>query len=185
MSHGPATIRPFPLVRPSAGPTVSSAGVERCGPQEDTVIPADLTQTVEADHQAFSALVRGDPEPKVGMFSRAGDVTLANPLGPPARGFEQVAEAVRRGGSQMREGEPVRFERISEYGTADIAYIVEIEHCRAKLGGADQPVPFALRATTVYRREEDGVWRICHRHADAITTPRPIESLVDRSGTGA
>lgn len=144
------------------------------------MIPAELIQAMEADHQALDALVRGDPEPKLEMFSRAEDVTLANPLGPPVRGFDQVVAATRRAVAQLREGEPVRFERISQVVTAELAYVVEIERSRAKLGGSDQPAPFAVRATTVFRREEDGVWRICHRHADPITTPRPIESLVEQ-----
>jgi ketosteroid isomerase-like protein len=79
----------------------------------------------------------------------------------------------------------VRFERISQVITADLAYVVEIERSRAKLGGAEELIPFALRATTVFRREEDGAWRICHRHADPITTPRPIESLALQDWTGA
>lgn len=144
------------------------------------MIPAELTQAMEADHQALNALVGGDPVPKLEMFSRAEDVTLANPLGPPVRGFDQVVAATRRAVAQLREGEPVRFERISQVITADVAYVVEIERSRAKLGGADELIPFALRATTVFRREEDGVWRICHRHADPITTPRPIESLAEQ-----
>jgi ketosteroid isomerase-like protein len=86
---------------------------------------------------------------------------------------------MERAVAQMREGEPVAFERISEYATADLAYIVEIERGRLKVGGRDALVPAALRVTTIFRREADG-WRIVHRHADPITTPRPIESAVQQ-----
>ncbi|MFW3386043.1 UNVERIFIED_CONTAM: DUF4440 domain-containing protein [Kocuria sp. CPCC 205274] len=141
------------------------------------MIPAELTQAMEAGHQTLDTLVRGDPEPRLQMFSRAEDVTLANPLGSLDRGYDQVAAATRRTVSQMREGEPVRFELISQVVTPELAYVVEIERSRAKLGGNDELTPFAVRATTVFRHEEDGVWRICHRHADPITSPRPIESL--------
>ncbi len=34
---------------------------------------------------------------------------------------------MERAASQLREGEPTRFERISDYATADLAYILEIE----------------------------------------------------------
>jgi ketosteroid isomerase-like protein len=145
------------------------------------VIPAELTEALEASHRTLDLLVRGDPEPRLELFSRAEDVTLANPLGAVVRGFDQVATATRRTVSQMRDGEPIRFEPVSQVVTADLAYVVEIERSRVKLGGADQLVPFSLRSTTVYRREEDGVWRICHRHADPVTTPRPIDTLIDRS----
>jgi ketosteroid isomerase-like protein len=145
------------------------------------MIPAELVQAMEADHDALNALVRGDPAPKLALFSQADDVTLANPLGPPVRGFEAIAAATRRVVAQLREGEPIRFERISQVVTADLAYIVEIERSRARIGGSDHLVPFALRATTVFRREDDGAWRVCHRHADPITTARPIHSLIDQT----
>lgn len=45
-------------------------------------------------------------------------------------------EAARRAGAQVREGEDNHFERISEFATADLGYIVEIHQARAKLGGA-------------------------------------------------
>jgi ketosteroid isomerase-like protein len=139
----------------------------------------DLAQVIEQDHRALDALVRGDPEPKKKLFSRRDDVTLANPLGPPARGWSQVEAALERAVAQLREGEPIHFERISEYATPDLAYIVEIERTRMKVGGADDLAPVSLRVTTIFRREDDG-WKIVHRHADPITTARSAESIIER-----
>jgi ketosteroid isomerase-like protein len=45
------------------------------------------------------------------------------------------------------------------------------------MGGADEMRPSSLRVTTIFRRE-DGDWKIIHRHADPITAPRTIESIV-------
>jgi ketosteroid isomerase-like protein len=112
------------------------------------------------------------------MFSHRDDVTLANPLGPPARGWPDVEQALERGVANLRDGERIRFERISEYETPDLAYIVEIERWRGKTVGSETIVPMALRATTIFRPEEDG-WRIVHRHADPITAPRSIQSIVE------
>jgi ketosteroid isomerase-like protein len=78
----------------------------------------------------------------------------------------------------MRDGEPHHFERISEYATADLAYVVEIEQTRARIGRSEEIALFSLRSTTVWRREEGG-WKIAHRHADPITSPRPIESILE------
>ena len=142
------------------------------------MLPQDLVEVIEQDHRALNALVRGDPEPKKKMFSHGEDVSLANPLGPPVRGWGNVEPTLERAVSQVREGEPIRFERISEYATADLAYVLEIERTRAKLGGSEEIAPFSLRATTVWRRE-DGAWKIAHRHADPITAPRPIESVLE------
>jgi hypothetical protein len=29
-------------------------------------------------------------------------------------------------------------------------------------------------------RPEDGIWKIVHRHADTITSPRPLESIMQQ-----
>ncbi|HCO02941.1 MAG TPA: DUF4440 domain-containing protein [Actinobacteria bacterium] len=142
------------------------------------MLPQDLVEVIEEDHRALNALVRGDPEPKKRMFSHREDVSVANPIGPPIRGWDQMEPVLERVASQIREGEPHRFERISEYATADLAYVLEIERTRAKLGRSEEMAPFSLRATTVWRRE-DGTWKIAHRHADPITAPRPIESILE------
>ena len=42
--------------------------------------------------------------------SRGDDVTLANPLGPPVRGWGQVEEHLEQAASTAREGEPLRYE---------------------------------------------------------------------------
>lgn len=39
------------------------------------------------------------------------------------------------------------------------------------------PASIGLRVTSVYR-EEDGIWRLVHRHADPITTPQAAESVI-------
>jgi len=54
---------------------------------------------------------------------------------------------------------------------------VWVERVKAKIGGREDVTPFALRVTTIFR-PEDGAWRIVHRHADPITTARPIESVI-------
>lgn len=143
------------------------------------MLESDLVQAIEQDHQALNALVTGDPGPKKRMFSQRDDVTLANPLGPPVRGWSEIENTLERVASSIRDGEPHRFERISEYATPDLACVLEIERTRAKLGGSDQMAAFSLRVSTVWRRE-DGQWRIVLRHADPITTPRPIESVLEQ-----
>lgn len=137
----------------------------------------DLARTIEEYHRALDAFVTGDPATKK-LFSRRDDVTLANPFGPPVRGWDQVEKVMEHAAAQLREGEPIRFERVSEYATADMAYTVWIERSRMKVGGADELAPTALRVTTIFRLE-DGEWRIVHRHADPITSPRAPESLVE------
>ena len=137
----------------------------------------DLEEFVERYHRAVEGFIQGDPLPQERIWSRRDDVTLANPLGPPARGWTGVRDSLRRAVAQVSDGEVLAVERISGYSSGDLAYILEIEHVRVRLGGARAPADVSLRVTTIFRREEDG-WKILHRHADPITTPRPAESMV-------
>jgi ketosteroid isomerase-like protein len=45
------------------------------------------------------------------------------------------------------------------------------------LGGRSELEAFALRVTSIYRRE-DGQWRIVLRHADPIVVPRPPDATL-------
>jgi ketosteroid isomerase-like protein len=141
------------------------------------MLASDLMNFVEQDHLALDAFVKGNPEPLKSLYSRRDDVTIANPFGPAARGWKQAAETMERAAANYRDGEATGFERISEYATADLGYIVEVERFRSKIGGADELVPISLRATTIFRCE-DGHWKIIHRHADPITSPRQSASVV-------
>ncbi len=59
----------------------------------------------------------------------------------------------------------------------ELAYIVEIESYRARVGEAAELTPVSVRVTTIFRRE-DGAWKVMHRHADPITAPRPAGSVL-------
>jgi ketosteroid isomerase-like protein len=141
-------------------------------------VGSDLEEFLKQYHRTLEAVVTGDPLPQERLWSRRDDVTLANPLGPPARGWTEVSNALRRAVSQLSDGEVLGIEQISAYGGDHLAYVLEIERFRVRAGSAGEPAPSSLRVTTIFRREEDG-WRILHRHADPVTTPRPTESVLD------
>jgi ketosteroid isomerase-like protein len=111
------------------------------------------------------------------MFSHRDDVSLANPFGPPARGWDEVAATMNRAASNLREGGMVAFEEVAKYVTPELAYTVWLEQQKAKLGGRGDVTPFTLRVTMIYRPEE-GTWKVVHRHADPITSPRSPESVI-------
>ena len=81
------------------------------------------------------------------LWSRRDDVTLANPFGPPVRGWDEVAEASDRGASQLRDGQTLGFEIVAKYTTAELAYVVQIERVKAKIGRSEDMTPFDLRVT--------------------------------------
>jgi ketosteroid isomerase-like protein len=110
------------------------------------------------------------------MFSQREDVTLCKPFRPFARGPQEVADATERGASHFANGD-CEFERLSAFATSEIGYTLEIERFRATVDGKDGSG--ALRVTTVFRLENDG-WRVAHRHADPITTPQDINSILQK-----
>jgi ketosteroid isomerase-like protein len=67
---------------------------------------------------------------------------------------------------------------ISKLVTPELAYTVWIERQKAKMGARQDVTPVDLRVTMIYRPEEDGEWKVVHRHADPITTPQPAESVI-------
>ena len=132
---------------------------------------------LEEYHRAGREITNGNPEVYKALYSRQDDVTLANPFGPPVRSRREVSATLDRAAENYQDGEVVRFENVSTVITADLAYTVEIESYRARVGGAEELAPVSLRVTTGFRRE-DGIWKVVHRHADPITAPRPPESVV-------
>ena len=139
----------------------------------------DFDAAIEQSHQALDAIARGDPEPFFELFSRAEDATLANPYGPPVRGRSQIEERGRRAASNYCEGKAIEFENFAKVITPELAYILEIERFEAKVAGSDEMTPVALRVSSIFR-PEDGGWKLVHRHADPITTPRPGESVIQQ-----
>ncbi len=138
----------------------------------------DFDGAVEGYRQALHAYMKGDPRPVTEFFSRRDDVTLANPLGPPRIGPAEVDKAVAEGASYLRDGSVRGFDEVSRYSTPDLGYVVQLERTQARLPGDEDMVRFALRVTMIFRREGD-TWKVAHRHADPITTARPISTAIE------
>jgi ketosteroid isomerase-like protein len=140
----------------------------------------DVDQLIEQYQQALGEFMKGNPEPVQKLFSHREDVSLANPLGPPAHGWEQVAQTIERAASNFRDGEFLSAEIIERNVTPELAYAVWLEQAKAKVSGEEDIfVPIALRVTMIFRPEE-GTWKVVHRHADPITTTQPAESVIQQ-----
>jgi len=137
----------------------------------------DLDEVLKRFKLAGNEFMKGDPKPVQELFSHREDVSLANPFGPPVRGWEQVAERQERGASNYRDGEIYDFETVAKYATPELAYVCWVERTNAKVGGREEITPCDLRATMIFR-PEDGTWKVVHRHADPITSTRPAESVI-------
>ncbi len=139
----------------------------------------DVDELIEQFHLEQGEFVKGNPEPMSKLFSHQEDVTLNNPLSPPAHGWDEVAATMERAASQFRDGEITSFEIIEKHVTPELAYVVRVERARAKVGGREDSAPITLRVTMIFRPEE-GTWKVVHRHADPITTAQPAESLLQK-----
>jgi ketosteroid isomerase-like protein len=138
-----------------------------------------LDRAIEQSHAALNAILKGDPSIYAALFSHADDVTLGNPFGPYVRGRQKVEATLAGAASHYRDGEVTSVELVAKYVSDGLACFVEVERGRAKVGGGKELVPIAVRVTSLFRLEE-GTWKLVHRHADPITTPRPAESVISK-----
>jgi ketosteroid isomerase-like protein len=145
--------------------------------EDNVTIPAALAAVLEQYHRAAASFVRGDCEPYKAVFSHHEDVSLGNPFGPFVSGWQEVSATMERASALYRDGEVIGFENLTTLATPDLAYIVEVERFRARMGGRSELTDVVLRTTSILR-PEDGDWRVVHRHADPITTERGVESVI-------
>ena len=137
----------------------------------------EIDELLAQARAALGAIVNGDPGGYKAMYSGSEDITLGNPFGGFGRGRVAVYEQLDRAASYYRDGEVVSIESIARHVGEDLAYTVEIERVRAKVGGRDEASDVAIRVTCVYRREADG-WKLLHRHADPRVHRQTAESVI-------
>lgn len=138
---------------------------------------SDFDGVIAAYREALREFAKGDPRAVAELFSRRDDVTLANPLGPPRVGWTAVEKAMDEAASHFRGGS-VAFEEVSRYATPDLGYVVQFERQEAQLAGSEDTARISLRVTMIFRREGD-IWKVVHRHADPITTARPVTTIIE------
>lgn len=115
--------------------------------------------------EAETALHNGDAAPRRAMWS-GNDPQMLFGAVMTRIGRDHVAPAFDLLASRFSDCTSFRYEVIASGARGDLAYIAGIEHTTASIGGAE-PLPYALRVTTVFRRE-GGEWKIIHRHGDAL-----------------
>ncbi|XVV11223.1 YybH family protein [Actinoplanes sp. CA-131856] len=108
------------------------------------------------------ALHNGDPGPRSALWSHDDPVTL---FGAEVNrtGWAELGPTFAWLASRFSACESLEYEVIAAGVNGDLAYLVDIERITATAN--DTPVTYALRATTIFRRE-DGTWRVAHRHGD-------------------
>lgn len=140
-------------------------------------LPPALEQAVSQSHEALRKILNGDPSGYAALFAESDDITLGNPFGPFGKGPNEVRSRLANAATKYRDGTVRGVDRIAVYGSGDMFVLVEIEHGRARLGSSPDFADFSARVTSVYGRT-GRQWRLVHRHADPITTPRGAESML-------
>jgi ketosteroid isomerase-like protein len=135
-----------------------------CNPSEWMV----FMDSLEAAEQEF---VQGRPAEFQSLWSRTDDVTLCGGFGGVERGWQNVISRLEWVSTKYADGSRTS-ERISSVVGPEFAYLVQTEVIRARMGGQAQFSIQELRATMLFRREQEG-WRIVHRHADSQMLTRP------------
>lgn len=122
-----------------------------------------LTAVMPRLTAAETAMHNGDAGPRLELWSPNDPVSLFGALQTRV-GWEDVSRTFRWVASRFSDCSSYEIELIAAGASGDLAYTVAYEHTTASVEGR-LPVPYALRVTHVYRRE-DGEWRVVHRHAD-------------------
>jgi ketosteroid isomerase-like protein len=127
-----------------------------------TEVEKFLADMLPKQLDAERALHGGDVAPRMALWSRQDPVTV---LGArlSASGWADVEPMFRSVASWFTNARDYRFELLAAGASRDLAYTVGYEHVQADVDGESRT--FTLRATHVYRREDEE-WRIVHRHAD-------------------
>ncbi|HEX4978449.1 MAG TPA: nuclear transport factor 2 family protein [Acidimicrobiales bacterium] len=141
-----------------------------------TETEAFLESTMARYRDAETAIHNGDAAPRKAMWAHTDPVTLLGAVFS-ATGWDDIQPIFDRLQARFSNCTSSEHELIAAGASGDLAYIVALEHTTVSVGGS-APLPYALRATTVFRRE-DGEWKVVHRHADPVTSENGAE-LVQR-----
>jgi ketosteroid isomerase-like protein len=130
---------------------------------------SDFQGALAAVEAAQLEFARGRPSTFKALWSHRDDVTLSGGLGGAIeKGWDRVSARLDWASSQYSEGTRTHEEVVRHVGT-DLAYVVQMETIRFRVPGQGRDSTIVLRATMVFRREQEG-WRIVHRQADGQVT---------------
>lgn len=113
-------------------------------------------------YEALEQLLNGDAEPMAAVWSHRDDVTTMHPIGGREVGWDVVSEPWKMVASLSEDGSVTRRDQLVR-ANGELAYELTTEAASVKLSG--RPLEVELRATNVYRLEDDE-WKIVHHHTD-------------------
>ena len=130
----------------------------------------DFKTFMQQREAAASAYVNGDATPLGRLVAHHSPATFFPPRGGYTEGAKEVDGRYVQDVTSFASGGSSTFEILHMDASNGIAYWVGFQRATAYLQGQSGPVPFNLRVTEIFRRE-DNDWKLIHRHADALASP--------------
>ncbi len=128
-----------------------------------SAVPTDFAQTLERTHAAIAAMMNGDSEPYMALWSRADDASLFGAWGPCKRGWTELSATFMWVASRFGPDSESECVDTVVQVNGDLAYTVGYERGDMVMDGERRPA--TIRVTHIYRREA-GEWKLVHRHGD-------------------
>jgi len=113
------------------------------------------------------------------LWSYADDVTIFGGYGAYEQGWDKVGPRVNWAAARFLCATGGAYEALAADCIGELGYATGIERCHATVADRADPAEIVLRVTHLFRREQ-GRWKLCHRHADAVTAVIAPEALVQR-----
>jgi ketosteroid isomerase-like protein len=132
----------------------------------------DFEQFMKQREDAAEAYVGGDAEPLGRITTQALPATFFPPRGGFTERAEDVSARYERDVMLFEPGGESTFEILQMAAGDTIGYWVGFQRATARMKGNPEPIPFDLRVTEVFRRE-NGRWKMVHRHADPLASESP------------
>jgi ketosteroid isomerase-like protein len=128
--------------------------------------PDGFREFLDRQAEAEEAIVYGDPEPRMQLWSRQDPVSLLGAWGPNKSGWEELSRMFGWVASRLSQATYSDFRWDVEVADArgDMGYTVGFERFNHHTEDGEVEA-ITVRVTHVYRRE-DGEWKIVHRHGD-------------------
>ncbi|MGN6771481.1 MAG: YybH family protein [Rhizobiaceae bacterium] len=125
----------------------------------------DFETFMRQREQAALSYCQGDAEPVNELSTDCEPATFFGPDGSTTKGPENIKSAYAEGASSFGPNGTSQLEILQSGSEGGMGYWCGIQRAEVQIEGKKKPVTFWL--TELFRREA-GVWKLVHRHADAL-----------------
>ncbi len=130
----------------------------------------DFEEFMKRRDEASRAFVNGHLAPFDSIATRVAPATFFGPRGGYRNGLDEVSSGYESDAASFEPpGGESSFEILQMAASDGIAYWVGFQRATFRLHGSAEAVSTTLRATEIFRREDDE-WKLIHRHADSLAS---------------